>query len=67
MNLTIILNSILYAFLGVVIFCLAFVLVDRLTPYQLWKELIEKQNVAIAIVVGLTALGICLIVAAAIH
>ena len=67
MNTTIIANSILYAFLGVAIFCIAFLIVDKLTPYNLWKELIEKQNTAIAIVVGFTALGICLIVAAAIH
>ena len=67
MNTTIIANSILYAFLGVAIFCIAFLIVDKLTPFNLWKELIEKQNTAIAIVAGLAALGICLIVAAAIH
>ena len=67
MNLIVIANSILYAFLGVAIFCVAFSLVDRLTPYNLWKELVEKQNTAVAIVVGFTALGICVIVAAAIH
>ncbi len=67
MDWIIIANSILYAILGVTIFCVAFFLVDRLTPYNLWKELVEKQNTAIAIVVGFAALGICLIVAAAIH
>ena len=67
MNPIVILNSILYAVIGVAIFCIAFALVDRLTPYNLWKELVEKQNTAIAIVVGFAALGICLIVAAAIH
>ena len=67
MNLSPILNSIFYAFLGVVIFCLTFFVVDMLTPYHLWKELVEKQNTALAIVVGFTALGICVIVAAAIH
>ena len=67
MNWIIIVNSILYALLGVIIFCLAFVIVDKFTPYSLWKELIEKQNTALAIVVGFSALGICVIVAAAIH
>ena len=67
MNWIIIVNSILYAFLGLIIFCVSFSLVDRITPYNLWKELVEKQNTAVAIVVGFTALGICLIVAAAIH
>lgn len=67
MNTLIILNSIIYAFLGVAIFCIAFVIVDKITPFHLWKELVEKQNTALAIVVGFTALGICIIVAAAIH
>lgn len=60
-------NSILYALLGVIIFCATFIVVDKFTPYHLWKELVEKQNTAIAIVVGFFALGICVIVAAAIH
>ncbi len=67
MNITVIANSIIYAVLGVVIFCLAFYVVDRLTPFNLWKELVEKQNTALAVVVGFAALGICVIVAAAIH
>ena len=67
MNITVIANSIIYAFLGVVIFCLTFYVVDRLTPFNLWKELVEKQNTALAVVVGFAALGICVIVAAAIH
>ena len=67
MNVTIILNSVLYALLGAAIFCVVFALIDKLTPYQLWQELVEKQNTALAIVVGFFALGICVIVAAAIH
>jgi uncharacterized membrane protein YjfL (UPF0719 family) len=67
MNTLIILNSIIYALIGVVIFCVAFVIVDKLTPFNLWKELVEKQNMALAVVVGFAALGICVIVAAAIH
>ena len=67
MNLQVLGNSVLYAAVGVIIFVLVFFIVDLLTPYHLWKELVEKQNTALAIVVGLAALGICIIVAAAIH
>lgn len=67
MNLLILLNSVVYAVLGVVIFVLGFVVVDKLTPYNLWKELVENKNVALAIVVGFGALGVCIIIAAAIH
>ena len=67
MHLQAIAASILYAIIGVVVFCITFIVVDKLTPYDLWKELVENKNVALAIVVGLSALGICIIVAAAIH
>jgi uncharacterized membrane protein YjfL (UPF0719 family) len=67
MNIQAIAASILYAVIGIVVFCITFVTVDKLTPYNLWKELVENKNTALAIVVGLGALGICIIVAAAIH
>lgn len=60
-------NSLVYTVIGVVIFWLAFVIVDKITPYDLWKELVEEKNVALAIVVGAMCLGIAIIVAAAIH
>ena len=59
--------SIIYALIGVVVFCLTFIIVDKLTPYDLWKELVEKKNTALAIVVGFIGLGVCIIIAAAIH
>jgi uncharacterized membrane protein YjfL (UPF0719 family) len=60
-------GSMLYAVIGVAIFWICFVIVDKLTPYKLWDEIVEKKNVALAIVVGATALAIGQIVAAAIH
>lgn len=60
-------GSIVFALLGVVVFWLSFVIIDKLTPYDLWQEIIEKQNLALGVVVAAVALGICLIVAAAIH
>jgi len=67
MDTAIILNSLIYALLGVVIFITSFIIVDKLTPYDLWKQLVEEKNTALAIVVGAAALGICIIIAAAIH
>ena len=67
MNPTILLNSVIYALLGIVIFIAIFVVVDLLTPYHLWQELVEKKNLALAVVLGCAALGICIIIAAAIH
>jgi uncharacterized membrane protein YjfL (UPF0719 family) len=63
----IVLGSILYAFIGVAVLWLSFVVIDRITPYKLWEELVEKKNVALAIVVGAMFIAIGNIVAAAIH
>ena len=60
-------GSILYAMIGVIIFWLCFVIIDKLTPYDLWQEIVEKHNVALGIVVGAMSLGISIIVAAAVH
>jgi putative membrane protein len=60
-------GSVLYALIGVLVFWVCFVIVDKLTPYDLWAEIVEKKNVALAIVVGAMCLAIGLIVASAIH
>lgn len=60
-------GSILYALIGVVVFWLSFIIIDKVTPYDLWREIIEKQNVALGLVVAAMALGVSIIVAAAIH
>ena len=60
-------GSILFALVGVLVFWLSFLIIDKITPYDLWREIVEKQNKALAMVVAAMSLGICLIVAAAIH
>ncbi len=61
------LGSILFALIGVAVFWLSFVIIDKITPYKLWDELVEKQNMALGLVVAAMSLGISIIVAAAIH
>ena len=56
-----------YSFLGIVIFAVGFILIDKMTPYDLWKEIVEKQNMALAVMVGAMTLGMCIIIAAAVH
>ena len=60
-------GSMLYALIGVLVFLVCFLIVDKLTPYQLWQQIVGEKNVALAIVVGSIAIAIGLIVAAAIH
>ena len=60
-------GSIVYALIGVLIFWLCFMVIDKLTPYDLWAEIVEKQNRALGMVVAAMCLGTSVIIAAAIH
>ena len=62
-----VLNSAAYALIGVVMFVLAFIVIDVLTPGKLWDEIGEKRNTAAAILMGSVAIALGIIVAAAIH
>ena len=66
-NWAVVLSSIIFAVVGIVVFALGFIVLDLLTPYQLWKEINEKQNSALAIFVGCLSIGLAIIIAAAIH
>jgi uncharacterized membrane protein YjfL (UPF0719 family) len=66
-QLTNVVNAILYAGIGIVIFGLAFVIIDKFTPYNLWKEIVQEHNTALAILLGAMSLGVCVIIAAAVH
>ncbi len=59
--------ALVFAFVGIFIFVIAFIVMDRLTPYHLWKEIVQEHNIALAVLVGAMSLGICIIIAAAIH
>lgn len=61
------LNALIYALLGIVIFLFSFLIIDKMTPYHLWKEIVEDKNVALAILIGAISLGMCIIIAAAVH
>lgn len=61
------LNALIYALLGIAIFVFCFFLIDRMTPYHLWREIVEDKNVALAILIGAISLGMCIIIAAAVH
>jgi uncharacterized membrane protein YjfL (UPF0719 family) len=67
-NVRYIINSVVFSFIGIAIFIVGFYLIDLLTPkVHVGKEIVEKQNVAVAIMLGAAAIGIAQIIAAAIH
>lgn len=66
-NVGYVINSITFSLIGIIIFGLGFWTFDRLTPYSLWKEVVEEKNVAVAMIVSAVSLGVSLIIASAIH
>ena len=62
-----VLSTLLYSAIGIVVFVIGFVILDVLTPGKLWEEIEKKQNMAVAIFAGAVAIGLAIIVAAAIH
>jgi len=62
-----IINSVLFSVIGFVILLLAYFVIEKLTPESTWKEISQKNNVAVAIVLGAFIIGISMIISAAIH
>jgi putative membrane protein len=60
-------GSVVYSVIGVILVVVAFVIIDKITPYDLWKELIENRNQPLATVVAAFCIAIAIIVAASIH
>ena len=60
-------SAAVFAGLGVVLFVVAFFIMDAMTPGRLWDEIGEKKNQAAATLMGCVAIALGIIVAAAIH
>ena len=58
--------ALVFGGLGLLMFMVFFLVLDKLTPYRLWHEILQEHNTALAILVGAIALGMSIIVAAAI-
>ena len=59
--------ALVFALIGIVVFVVSFVVIDRLTPYDLWREIVQDKNVALAVLIGAMSIGISIIIAAAVH
>lgn len=57
-----------YSGLGIVILGIAFTLFDIITPkFSIWKELVEKQNAAMAIFLAPLMVSMAIIISSAVH
>ena len=66
-SVPVLLNTLLYAGVGIAVLVVGFIVLDLLTPGKLWEQINEKQNQAVAIFAGAGAIALAIVVAAAIH
>ncbi len=61
------LNAILFACSGLLLFGAAFLIAQKLSPVDLWKEIRENRNVAAAVLMAGIAIAMALIISSAVH
>ncbi len=59
--------SVVFSLIGIVILGICFWIFEKITPENLWKEIIEKQNIALAIVSAAFMIAMAIIIGSAIH
>ena len=67
MNWESVLASVVFSLVGIIVLGVCFWIFEKVTPENLWKEIIEKQNVALAIVSGAFMIAMGIIIASAVH
>jgi uncharacterized membrane protein YjfL (UPF0719 family) len=60
-------SALAFSALGIVLFAVAFLIIVKVSPFSLRKEIEEDQNTSLAIIIASVIIGIALIVSAAIH
>jgi uncharacterized membrane protein YjfL (UPF0719 family) len=60
-------TALVFTTIGLVMFALAFKIIQLVTPFSIRKEIEDDQNVAMGILIGAVMLGLSIIIAAAIH
>ncbi|HEY0030940.1 MAG TPA: DUF350 domain-containing protein [Bacteroidia bacterium] len=67
LHLQFLIPALVYSFLGIIILLVSFWIIDKMTPRDLWKEIIEKQNMAFAVLAAAFMIAIAMIISSAIH
>lgn len=58
--------AVVFSLVGIVVFTLCLLLIEKITPFSIVKEIGEEHNQALGTIVGAVVLGISVIIAAAI-
>lgn len=59
--------SVAYSLIGIAVLLVCFIIIEKVSPQNLWREIIEKQNIALSIMAAAFMLAIAIIISSAIH
>ena len=60
-------QALIYITLGVMVFAISFLVMEKVTPFSIRKEIEEDQNTSLGIIMGSVIIGLAIIIAAAVH
>jgi uncharacterized membrane protein YjfL (UPF0719 family) len=58
--------TVIYFAVGALLFGICVILMEKVTPFSIRKEIEEDQNIALGIIIGAAFIGLAIILAAAI-
>jgi uncharacterized membrane protein YjfL (UPF0719 family) len=60
-------SALIFSSIGIVMFALAFFMLRKVLPFNIYKELEEDQNIALGILMASIMIGIAIIISSAIR
>ncbi|KAA9356934.1 DUF350 domain-containing protein [Larkinella humicola] len=62
-----IIPSVVYSFVGILILVISFVIIEKIAPENLWKKIVDEENVALSILAAAFMIAVAIIISSAIH
>ncbi|MFC5408584.1 DUF350 domain-containing protein [Larkinella bovis] len=59
--------SVVYSLVGILILVISFVIIEKVAPENLWKKIVDEENVALAILAAAFMIAVAIIISSAIH
>jgi putative membrane protein len=66
-NIKYLVSSVVYSFMGIAILLISFWIIEKISPENLWKEILVNKNTALALMAGAFMIAIAIIISSAIH
>ena len=62
-----ILSTIIYSMLGLVLFILSLIVIEKITKFSITDKVVNEGNIAVSIVIGSIMIAMGIIISSAIH